>query len=249
MSFNFFAVIGEYILFISKVFARIRYLIKRRFEIVIQCKKMGIDSLPLIALTAAFTGLVTALQAVYQTKGYIPVQLIGVLVGKSTMIELAPVLTALVLTGKIGAAITAEIGTMRVSEQLDALNVLNIDPKNFVFLPRIIAGLIVIPLLTIFAMIMGIGSAWYFSWLRYGIHQHTFFNGMKSYFMPTDLWGGVIKSLVFGFFITTIGCFMGDRTTGGAEGVGRSTMQTVVYASILILISDFIVAALLFNTF
>jgi len=249
MTFKLFATIGEYVIFISRVFSRIGYLVKRRFEIIIQCKRMGIDSLPLIALTAAFTGLVTALQALYQTRGYIPVHLIGVLVGKATMIELAPVLTALVLTGKIGAAITAEIGTMRVSEQLDALKILNVDPKDFVFLPRIIAGLIVIPLLSIFAMIIGIGSAWYFAWLRYGIHYHTFFNGMKRYFVPTDLWGGVIKSVVFAFFITTIGCYMGDRTSGGAEGVGKATMQTVVYVSILILISDFIVAALLFNTF
>ncbi len=245
---KFFAVIGEYIVFIGRVFFRIGFLIRRRFEILIQCKRQGIDSLPLITLTAAFTGLVTALQAVYQTRGYIPVQFIGVLVGKSTMIELAPVLTALVLTGKIGAAITAEIGTMRVSEQLDALKTLSIDPKDFIFLPRIVAGLIVIPLLSIFAMIVGIGSAWYFAWLRHGIHHHTFFTGMKSYFLPSDLWGGVIKSFVFGFVITTIGCFVGNRTSGGAEGVGKATMQTVVYASILILISDFIVAALLFNS-
>ncbi len=239
--------IGEATIFIGKSLSRIPALGKRRKEFVIQFKRIGFDSLFLITLTAAFTGLVTALQAVYQSKGYIPINLLSVLIGKSTMIELAPVLTALVLTGKVGASIAAEIGTMRVSEQIDALQSMNIDPHEFLYMPRIIAGIIAFPLITIYANTVGIICAWYFSWLRYGIHYWTFFNNMRSYFEPSDLGGGLAKSVVFGFIITGFACFHGNRCYGGAEGVGRATTLTVVYSAVAILVMDFIVAWLLFG--
>jgi phospholipid/cholesterol/gamma-HCH transport system permease protein len=244
---NVFAGIGEYSIFIGKSLARIPALSKRYPEFLIQFKRIGFDSLFLIALTAAFTGLVTALQAVYQSKGYIPLNLLSVLIGKSTMIELAPVLTALVLTGKVGASIAAEIGTMRVSEQIDALKSMNINPYEFLYMPRILAGMVAFPLITVFANAIGIICAWYFSWLRYGIHYYTFFNNMRSYFEPPDLWGGLAKSFVFGFIITTFACFHGNRCYGGAEGVGRATTLTVVYSAVAILVMDFIVAWVLFG--
>lgn len=241
--------IGEFVLFFFSVLLRLPKIWHRKAEIIIQIKRIGFDSLPLITLTAAFTGLVTALQAVYQTKGYIPVSYMGVLIGKSTMIELAPVLTALVLTGKVGASIAAEIGTMKVSEQLDALKSMSILPEDFLYLPRIFSGIIVFPFITIYASFIGIIVAWYFAWLRYGLHYYTFFNNMKSYFNPSDIWGGLSKSLVFGLIITSVGCYQGSKTWGGAEGVGKATTNTVVYSSILILIMDFIVAWFLFGSF
>jgi len=237
--------IGEYSIFVGKSIAALTALPKRRLEFLLQFKRIGYDSLFLIFLTAAFTGLVTALQAVYQSKGYVPLNLLSVLIGKSTMIELAPVLTGLVLTGKIGAAIAAEIGTMKVSEQMDALYSMNISPHEFLYMPRILAGVVTFPLITIFADAVGVVCAWYFSFLRYGLHQHTFFSNMRAYFEPFDLWSGLIKSMVFGFIITSMACFFGDRSYGGAEGVGRATTQTVVYSSVFILIMDFIVAWIL----
>ncbi len=244
---NVLAGIGEFTIFIGKTLAALPTLGKRWQEFLIQFKRIGYDSMFLIALTAAFTGLVTALQAVYQSKGYIPLHLLSVFIGKSTLIELGPVLTALVLTGKVGASITAEIGTMRVSEQIDALQSMNINPHEFLYLPRIAAGVIVFPLITTFANVISIFCAWYFSWLRYRIHYYTFFNNMRSYFEPSDLIGGLAKSLVFGFFITAFACFHGDKCYGGAEGVGRSTTQSVVYSAVSILIMDFLVAWLLFG--
>jgi phospholipid/cholesterol/gamma-HCH transport system permease protein len=220
-------------------------IFRRHQELVLQLKRIGYDSIFLITLTAAFTGLVTALQAVYQSKGYIPLNLLSVLIGKSTMIELAPVLTALVMTGKVGASIAAEIGTMKVSEQLDALQSMNIAPEDFLYLPRIVAGLIVFPILTLYADLVSIVCAWYFSWIRYGIHYYTFFNNMRSYFESFDLLSGLIKAFVFGFIITSLSCFFGSRTSGGAEGVGRSTTLTVVYSAVLILVMDFFVAWLI----
>ncbi|HOH98730.1 MAG TPA: ABC transporter permease [Candidatus Cloacimonadota bacterium] len=244
---NVLAGIGEYTLFVGRSCSAITAVFRRRQEFIIQFRRIGFDSLLLITLTAAFTGLVTALQAVYQSKGYIPQNLLSVLISKSTMVELAPVLTALVLTGKVGAAMAAEIGTMKVSEQIDALHSMNISAHQFLYMPRILAGLIAFPLITIYANTIGILCAWYFSYLRYSLHSHTFFNSMRSYFEPFDLWSGLIKSIVFGFFITSLACFHGDRTYGGAEGVGRSTTRTVVQSSVAILIMDFIVAWVLFG--
>ncbi|MCD8480976.1 MAG: ABC transporter permease [Candidatus Cloacimonetes bacterium] len=241
--------IGEYTIFAGKSLAGIKALPKRRLEFLIQFKRIGYDSLFLIMLTAAFTGLVTALQAVYQSKGYIPLNLLSVLIGKSTMVELAPVLTGLVLTGKVGASMAAEIGTMKVSEQIDALHSMNISAYEFLYMPRVLAGIIAFPLITIFANAIGIICAWYFSYLRYGLHYHTFFSNMRAYFEPFDLISGLVKSLVFGFIITSFACYFGDRSFGGAEGVGRSTTQTVVYSSVSILIMDFIVAWMLFGAY
>jgi phospholipid/cholesterol/gamma-HCH transport system permease protein len=138
---------------------------------------------------------------------------------------------------------------MRVSEQIDALESMNIDPYEFLYMPRMLAGIFAFPLVTVFANAVGIICAWYFSWLRYGIHYYTFFNNMRSYFIPSDLWGGLVKSLVFGFIITSFGCYHGDRCIGGAEGVGKATTLTVVYSSVAILVMDFIVAWLLFGAY
>lgn len=245
MKFEPLTGLGAYILFVGRVLRSLGSLGKRRQEFLLQLKRTGVDSLPLIALTSAFTGLVTALQLVYQGRGYIPDHLISVLISKSTMIELAPVLTAMVMTGKIGAAIAAEIGSMRVSEQLDALRSMSIDPSEFLYLPRIAAGVVACPLLTIFANFVGILSAWFFNWMRNGIHFHTFFHNIRSYFMPFDLLSGIVKVVVFGFVITSLACYYGDRTTGGAEGVGRATMLTVVYSAAWVLVTDFFVAYLI----
>jgi len=247
MIIDWLAQTGSYFLFLFSCFRYLPRLVHRRNELLRQMHRIGFESLVLIGITAAFTGLVTAVQAVYQTKGYFPVQYIGVLVGKSTMMELAPVLTALVLTGKVGASMAAEIGTMQVSEQIDALKTLGVEPVDFLYLPRIMAGIIIFPLLTIFANLIGIVSAWFFSFLRYGIYYHTFFSSLKSYFHPSDLWGGLVKSIFFGLIITSIGCYTGSKATGGAEGVGRVTTQTVVYSAIFILVMDFAVAWILFG--
>jgi phospholipid/cholesterol/gamma-HCH transport system permease protein len=249
MNSKILAGVGEYSIFVGGVFSRLASIFKRRQEFLLQFKRIGYDSIFLITLTAAFTGLVTALQAVYQSKGYIPLDLLSVLIGKSTMIELAPVLTGLVMTGKVGASIAAEIGTMKVSEQLDALRSMSVSPEEFLYLPRIMAGLLAFPILTVFANLVGVICAWYFSWLRYGIHYHTFFSNMRAYFESFDLFSGLVKSIVFGFIITSFSCFFGARTEGGAEGVGRSTTLTVVYSAVFILIMDFFVAWILLGGF
>ncbi len=246
--FTFINLIGKFVLFNVAIFSHLPKINKRFNEIMKQMKRIGYDSFLLIAVTSAFTGLVTSVQASYQTSGYIPVSLIGVLIGKSTMIELAPVLTGLVLAGKVGASIAAEIGTMKVSEQLDALETMAIDPVDLVYMPRIIAGIVMFPILTIFSNLIGIFSAFLLSVYKYHINAFSFFTNMRDFFLPSDLIGGLVKAIFFGLIITVVGCFAGSKAKGGAEGVGRVTTITVVYSSILILITDFIVAALLFGT-
>ncbi len=244
---NFISIIGQFVLFTAAVLGHLPRIRKRLNEIIKQMKRIGYDSLLLIAITSAFTGLVTSVQASYQTSGYIPTSLIGVLVAKSTMIELAPVLTGLVLAGKVGASIAVEIGTMRVSEQLDALETMAIDPVDYIYMPRIIAGIFMFPLLTIISNFIGIISAYFLSAFKYGVSSYSFFSNMRDYFLPSDLWGGLVKSVFFGLIVTTVACFAGSKTKGGAEGVGKVATQTVVYSSILILVMDFIVASLLFG--
>ena len=246
--FTFINLIGEFVLFNFAIISHITKIKKRFNEIMKQMKRIGYDSFLLIAVTSAFTGLVTSVQASYQTSGYIPLSLIGVLIGKSTMIELAPVLTGLVLAGKVGASIAAEIGTMKVSEQLDALETMAIDPIDFVYMPRIIAGVIMFPILTIFANLIGIFSAFLLSVYKYHINAFSFFTNMRDFFLPSDLIGGLVKAVFFGLIITVVGCFAGSKAKGGAEGVGKVTTITVVYSSILILVMDFIVAAMLFGS-
>lgn len=240
--------IGEFMIFNFLILSHLNRLKKRAYEIIRQMKRIGFDSLLLITVTSAFTGLVTSVQASYQTSGYIPKSLIGVLVGKSTMIELAPVLTGLVLAGKVGASLAAEIGTMKVSEQLDALETLAIDPIDFVYMPRIVAAAVMVPILTIYSNLIGIFSAFFLSVHKYGVNSYSFFTNMRDFFLPSDLWGGLVKALLFGIVISTVGCFAGHKAVGGAEGVGRVATLTVVYSSIMILIMDFIVASLLFGS-
>ncbi|MCB5251317.1 MAG: ABC transporter permease [Candidatus Cloacimonadales bacterium] len=239
--------IGDYVIFSAKVFASLPFIYRRSYETLKQIKKIAIDSVILIFITSIFTGLVTALQASYQSKGFIPKSLIGVLVGKTTMTELAPVLTSLVLTGRIGASIAAEIGTMKVTEQLDAMDVMGVSQYEYLYMPRIVAGVISVPLLTVISLFVSIFSSYIFTIYAYDMSFNIFFDNMRSFFLPLDLWLGISKSFCFGWTITSIACFAGMNTQNGAEGVGRSTTDTVVYSSIGILMMDFIVAKILFG--
>jgi len=245
--FSIFVSFGDYTLFVLNFLANLSKVFTRGHQILKQMKIIGYDSFILICITSAFTGLVTAVQTVYQTSGYVPNYMIGIFIGKTTLTELAPALTGLVLCGKIGASIAAEIGSMKISEQIDALKSMAIDPMDFIFMPKIVAGAIMVPILTALADIISILSAFILSYLKHGIDFYSFFGGMRDNFLPSDLWGGLVKAFFFGIIITSIGCFVGMKTKGGAQGVGVVAMQAVVYSSISILIMDFVVATILFG--
>ncbi|MFP4622684.1 MAG: MlaE family ABC transporter permease [Gemmatimonadota bacterium] len=207
-------------------------------ELLKQMARVGVASLPIALFIAAFTGVVLALQASYTFTGAVPLYFVGVLVGKTMLLELGPVLTGLALAGRVGANIAAEIGTMRVTEQIDALETLAYNPFSYLVVPRIFAGLVMFPVVVAFADAMGILCGWFTAINLLDLSTPEFVRGLRIYFVPFDVSYSLIKAASFGFAVTSIGCFFGFTTRGGAEAVGRSTTQSVVLASMLILVLD-----------
>lgn len=203
-----------------------------------QMARVGVDSVPIALFVACFTGIVLSLQASYTFTGAIPLYFVGTLVGKTMMLELGPVLTGLALSGRVGANIAAELGTMRVTEQVDALETLAYDPVAYLVVPRVLAGIIMFPVVTILAIAMGIGSGWVTALQLLDMTSQEFYRGVTLFFVPFDVRYAAIKALSFGFTVCSVGCFFGFTTEGGAEGVGRSTTRAVVVSSMVILVLD-----------
>jgi phospholipid/cholesterol/gamma-HCH transport system permease protein len=203
-----------------------------------QMARVGVDSVPIALFIALFTGVVLALQASYTFTGAVPLYFVGVLVGKTMMLELGPVLTGLALAGRVGANIAAEVGTMRVTEQIDALETMAYPPVAYLVLPRVLAGIIMFPVVTLLAIAMGIAAGWATSLQLLDMTTPQFVLGLTLFFQPFDLTFALIKATSFGFVVTSLGCFFGFGTRGGAEGVGRSTTQAVVASSMVILVLD-----------
>ncbi len=210
-----------------------------------QAVHVGYGSLFIVLLTAGFAGGVTSLQAGYQYTGGIPVYFAAGVIVESIVLELGPVLTGLILAGRIGARYAAELGTMRVTEQIDALESLGRSPVSHLIIPRVVAGTLMLPVLVIFANAIGIGAGWLAAKSSLGISNADFIYGAQYFFRPFDLYYSMIKSFAFGLAITIVPCYMGFSTKQGAEGVGRSTTAAVVSASILILFFDVALAKVL----
>jgi len=204
----------------------------------LQMRRLGVDSLPITLFIAAFTGIVLALLASYAMTNYVPPYLVGTLVGKTMILELGPVLTGLALAGRVGANIAAELGTMRVTEQVDALETLAYNPFAYLVIPRMLAGTLMFPVVVAFAMATGLVTGWISATTLLPVTTAEFVRGLQLFFVPFDVQYGLIKSASFGFVITLIGCFLGLTTRGGAEGVGRATTRTVVYSAEMILVLD-----------
>ncbi len=210
-----------------------------------QMRRLGVDSLPIALFLASFTGIVLALQASYTFTGAMPLYLVGALVGKTMILELGPVLTGLALSGRVGANIAAELGTMRVSEQIDALETLAYNPAAYLVVPRVLAGTLMFPVIVVFANVIGIFSGWITAINLLEMSTAEFVRGVRVFYEPFDLTYSLIKTTSFGFVVTLIGCFQGFTTDGGAEGVGISTTRAVVISSMLILVLDAFWAAVL----
>lgn len=215
--------------------ARLRVRFK---DVLRQTHIMGIQSLPIVFVTASLAGIVTSQQGGYQLISSSPRYVLGTLVVQSVVLELGPLLTAIVLVGRIGARITAELGTMVVSEQIDAFKSLGRDPVAILAAPRIIAGVITMPLLVGFADVIGIWAGMIMADLDAGLGPETFLYGARLFWHSWDLFYGFSKAVVFGFVIPLISVHMGLRTRGGAEGVGLQTTQAVMFMILTILILD-----------
>ena len=204
-----------------------------------QLFEVGVASLPVIAITGLSTGMVLAAQAYFQLSDKGLTGTTGIMVAKSMLVELGPILTAFMITGRVGAAITAELGSMKVTEQVDALRSMAVDPLRYLIAPRFIAMTLMVPILTIFSCAMGILGGYLVAVQIYGMAPHAFFDPMPIYVTWFDLASGLTKSFVFGLLIVSISCYRGITTTGGAAGVGRSTTTSVVLCYSAILTANF----------
>ena len=206
---------------------------------------IGVLSLPVIAVTGLSTGMVLAAQAYFQLSDKGLAGTTGIMVAKSMLVELGPVLTAFMITGRVGAAICAELGSMRVTEQIDALRSMAVHPLRYLVAPRFIAMTLMVPILTVFSCAMGIVGGYLIAVKLYGMPAHSFFDPMPTYITTFDLVSGFTKASVFGLLIVTISCFRGMATRGGAAGVGRATTTSVVICYSAILIANFLLTVAL----
>jgi len=234
----------------SLVWQTVVYLFTGRIplrEVVRQMYWMGVSSVPIVLVTGMLAGVVTSQQGGYQFTGSVPLYVLGSIVTSSVVLELGPIMTAVVLIGRVGARITAELGTMQVSEQIDALHSLGRDPVRTLVSPRIIAGVIVVPCLVGLANTAGILSGMFSAQATIGLSPDAFLYGAQLWWHSWDLFYSLSKGLVFGFVIPLIASHMGLTTRGGAEGVGKATTSAVVLMTLAVLFLDALFPPLLLN--
>jgi phospholipid/cholesterol/gamma-HCH transport system permease protein len=246
---GFFRFVEQTGIWFTMLWQTIGWTFRRPFEgreWLRQMVRVGIDSIPVVILTSMFTGMVLALQTYTGFRRVHAESFVGSVVALAMLRELSPVLVGLMVTGRVGSSMAAEIGTMRVTEQIDALKALATDPVQYLFVPRVVAGLAMLPLLTILGDALGIYGGYLVGVKLMGANPIIYMNNTYQFLQLNDLWSGVVKSGVFGLILTLTGCVHGYYTTGGAEGVGRSTTAAVVNASLIILLTDFFLTKILF---
>ena len=211
-----------------------------------QLEFIGAGSLLIVLLTGAFTGMVMAVQSAYAFKMFNAESLVGVTVAMALTRELAPVLTGLMVSGRVGSSIATEIGTMGVTEQVDALRSMAVNPIQYLVTPRIVAATIMVPILTMLCNIVGIAGAWLIA--VHGLHldEGVFFDRIQIMVLPWDVWSGIIKAAFFGFAIAVVSSYKGYTASGGARGVGMATTSAVVTCSVVILMLDYFLTLLMF---
>ncbi len=214
-------------------------------EIFKQMENLGVNTLPVVLITAVFTGMVLALQSYTGFQRFGAESLVGTVVALSVTRELGPVLTGLITAGRAGASMAAELGTMKVTEQIDALTTMGLSPVKFLMTPRIIAGVIMMPVLVIFADVVGIAGGYFVGVEVLDANPTVYLKRTFDYLKVSDIMGGLLKAAVFGLLISLISSYKGFTTEGGAEGVGRATTGAVVLSSMAVLISNYFITSLL----
>jgi len=243
---SFFAAVGEAtlltlqaLLFLFKKPPKLEHFIR-------QLSYIGAETLPVVLVTSFFSGGVIVVETYSTFHRFNAEYLLGAVVALSMARELGPVLTALMVVARVGSAMTAQIGTMKITEQIDALRVLAVNPVRYLFTPRLVAATISLPLLTIVADGVGILGGWFVSVKIFGVNEYLFWQKMRDLVELYDFVGGLIKATVFGFLIAAVSCYFGFTTRGGALGVGRATTAAVVTSSMLVLIVDYFLSALIY---
>lgn len=236
----FFTEIGQYSILMTGVLKSLSRVFRDRKLILEQMMHVGVNSLALVTIIGIFTGAVSCWQAAYQIKGLISYSYLGSATTKAIIIELGPVLAAIVLAGRVGASMAAELGTMKVTEQIDALESMAISPIRYLAMPRIVATTLMLPVLVIYASAIAIIGSYTVATVFLGVPSETFLGAFKRTFEVKDFYAGFTKAVCFGISISSIGCFIGFQTSGGAEGVGLSTIKAFVIAAASILILDYV---------
>jgi phospholipid/cholesterol/gamma-HCH transport system permease protein len=235
---------GELTLLFGQTILLIRRM--KSNHVLQQMAHLGVSSLPIVLLTMLFTGMVMTVQTAHEFIKYGAQSSVGGVMAVAMGRELAPVLTGVVVAGRVGAAITAEIGSMKVTEQIDALRVMATNPIAYLVAPRMVACVFMLPVLVIFADVIGTLGGYLMATLYAGINSYTYINSIKIFTEVNDIIGGLIKSMFFGATIALVGCYKGLTTEQGAEGVGRATTSSVVTSIILIFISNYFLSLLLY---
>lgn len=237
---NFCAAFGEYIRLIYDVLV-ISIKSPPSWRLIReQLYNIGVLSLTVVAITGISTGIVLSAQTFYQLREKGLSGVAGIMVAKAMITELGPVLTALMVTGRVGSAMCAELGTMQVTEQIDAMKSMAVDPKKYLLSPRFISGIVMVPLLTIFSIILGIFGGYFIASSVFGMSSANYFDPMPLHVSTFDMVTGIVKAIFFGILLVTICCYKGMKTRGGAAGVGRSITGSVVISYVVILVSDFL---------
>jgi phospholipid/cholesterol/gamma-HCH transport system permease protein len=246
---TFLDVLGGHLILVGRALAWLPRRPMRFKNYLDAAEYIGFGSLPIVLLVGAFTGMVMSLQSVYAFRQFGLESFSGGTTGIALARELGPVLTSLMLAGRAGAGIATELGTMRISEQIDALESMAVNPVQYLVLPRIIAAMIVTPILALLFFVIGMGGAYLVAVLFENVDQGQWVKNLREIVVPLDVVQGLIKSVVFGFLVALIGCYQGFHASGGGRGVGIGTTRAVVLGSVTTLVSDYFLSAILLSVF
>lgn len=241
-----FRPVGRWGYLLKEAFSSPRDFPKYRYNIFRQMVEIGLASLPIVMVAAAFVGAVTTVQTDYQMQNpFVPESGIGMIVTASVILELGVVITAFILSGRIAARIAAELASMRVGEQIEAVEVMGINAAGYLIVPRVLAGTLMLPILYVAACIVALAAAVFIANATEVVGVQTFLKGARTYFTSYDVFYGMIKASVFGFILTSIACYKGYYASGGAEGVGQSATNAAVLSCVFILFADYMLAEIL----
>lgn len=238
---------GQYIIMLGRMFSRPDRPNMYWKELFRQMDDIGVGSLLIVLMISIFIGAVTAVQTAYQLSGtaLVPEYYLGLIVRNTEILELAPTITCLILAGKVGSNIASELGTMRISEQIDALEIMGVNTESYLVGPRILASVITIPLLVVIAATAGISGGYYATSFVGYASQTDFITGLLAFFVPSDIRLMLVKSVSFAFIMSSISCFTGFYVKGGALEIGKASTQAVVFSCVFILLADYIIASIL----
>ena len=239
---------GSLVVFVYHAFISLFTTRLRLKKVFVQANHIGVNSLSVVLLTGGAIGAILAFEAYVGLHKFSAERFIGTLVFLSMAREFGPVISAIMVTGRSISSMTAEIGSMRITEQLDALKTLSIDVNQYLIIPRILATTLIMPFLSIFCTLCGIVSGYVISVYVLNINSETYMEAVREYSVLSDITKGLFKAGIFGFLISSIGCYKGFKTSGGAKGIGIATTQSVVYANVTIFVADYIISSLMTGT-